>query len=123
MAAPSPLAGLLDRADRVFSQAWQLARAFTDEYNRQGNGFRTVDPTAWGRQQPAFNVFCNSLLELRDEMQNPPDGFAPVAEVLIEAARVAKQIRDVMQTTDGRMWQSFLDFRFHFNSVGAKGNE
>ncbi len=123
MADTSPLTGLLDRASTVFSLAWQLARAFTDECDRQGGSFRTVDPTAWGRQQPDFNVFCNALLELRTEMQNPPDGFAPVAEVLMEAARVAKQIRDVMQTTDGRMWQSFLDFRFHFNSIGAKGDE
>jgi hypothetical protein len=123
VADPSPLAGLLDRAGRVISLAGQLARAFTDEYDRQGSGLRTVDPTAWGRQQPAFNVFCNALLELRDEMQNPPDGFEPVAEVLMNAARVAKQIRDVMQTTDGQTWQSFLDFRFHFNSIVAKGGK
>jgi hypothetical protein len=123
MADPSPLVGLLDRAGRVFTLAGQLARAFTDEYDQQGSGLRTVDPTAWVRQQPAFNVFCNALLELRDEMQPPPGGFAPVAEVLMEAARVAKQIRDVMRTTDGQAWQALLDFRFHFNSIVAKGGE
>src|SRR4051812_42107463 len=100
MADQSLLAGLLDRAGHVFSLAVQLSRAFQDEDNRRSTGYGTkrVDPTAWGRQQPAFNVFCNALLDLRDEMQNPPDGFAPVAEVLREAAHIAKQIRDVMQT-------------------------
>src|SRR5262245_40999810 len=122
MADTSPLAGLLDRAGRVFSLAGQLACAFTDEYDRQGDVPRQIDPAAWSRQQPSFNGFCDALLDLSDEMQNPPDGFAPVARVLMEAARVAKQIRDGMQTPDGRTWQSFLDFRFHFNSVVASGN-
>jgi hypothetical protein len=123
MADTPPPAGLLDRAGRVFSLAAQLAHAFANECERQGDGLRRIDPAAWGRRQPAFDVFCEALLDLRDEMQNPPDGFAPVAEVLMEAARVAGRIRDVMQTTEGQTWQSFLDFRFDLNSIVASGNE
>lgn len=123
MADSTPLAGLLDRAGSVFSLADRLGFAFRDEYDRQGTGLRTVDPTAWSRHKAAFNTFSAAVLDLRDEMQNPPNGFAPVAQVLMEAARLAKQIRDTMQTTHGQTWQSFLDFRFHFNSIVANGNE
>ena len=123
MADTSPPAGLLDRAGRVFSLAWQLARAFTEEYNRQGTGHKTVDPTAWGRQRPAFEEYCAAVLELREVVQQPPAGLEPVAEALRQAAQTAKQIRDTMQTVDGQMWQSFIEFRFHLNSVGATGEQ
>lgn len=123
MAASTPLAGLLDRANRVFSLAEQLGFTFRDEYNRQGTGLRTVDPTAWSRHEADFRTFSDAILGLSDQMQTPPDGFAPVAQVLMEAARVAKQIRDTMQTADGRDFQLFLDFRFHFNSIVENGTK
>lgn len=123
MAAPSPPAGLLDRAGRIFAQAADLARAFAAECDTQGRGLRAVDPTAWVRHRPAFETFCDALLELRDEMVAPPTGYEPLAKALMEAARVAKQIRDVMQTSYGQTWQSFLDFRFHLNSAVASGVE
>ena len=57
MADLSPLAGLLDRAGKVFSLSWQLGRAFQEEHGTQG-GFRQIDATSWDRHQPAFNEFC-----------------------------------------------------------------
>src|SRR5262245_5046331 len=101
MADPFALTSLLDQAGRVFHLAWQLGQTFQEE-RETGGGFRQIDPTSWGRHQPAFNEFCEAVLELRDEMQNPPDGFGPVAQALLKAAGVAKQIRDMMQTADGR---------------------
>jgi hypothetical protein len=56
-------------------------------------------------------------------MQNPPDGFAPVAQALLKAAGVAKQIRDAMQTADGRTWAAYLDFFPELNSVATAGRE
>src|SRR5262245_25479166 len=116
MEDPSPLAGLLDRADHVFFLAWELGRTFHQERG-PGGGFRQIDSTSWGRHQPAFDEFCTALLDLRDAVQNPPVGFGPVAQALMKAAGVAKQIRDVMQTADGQTFAAFLDFFPYLNSV------
>jgi hypothetical protein len=122
MADNSPLAGLLDRAGNVFSLAWQLGLAFQQERGTQG-GMRQVDPNGWDRHQPTFNEFCAAVLELRDAMQNPPDGFAPVSQALQEAARIARQIRDEMQTAEGRNWAAYLEFFPHLNSVAKSGQD
>jgi hypothetical protein len=120
MAGTSPLAGLLDRAGNVFALAWQLGQLFREERGTRG-GVRTIDPGGWDRHQPAFNQFCAAVLSLRDAMQAPPDGFAPVAKVLLNAAAVAKQIRDAMQTAEGRGWAAYLDFFPELNSVAIAG--
>jgi hypothetical protein len=122
MADSSPLAGLLDRAGNVFNLAWQLGRTFQKERGT-GGGLRQIDPTSWSRHQPAFNKFCNAVLDLRDAMQNPPDGFGPVLQALLKVADVAKTIRDTMQTADGQTWAAFLDFFPELNSVAAAGRE
>jgi hypothetical protein len=122
MADVSPLAGLLDRAGNVFSLAWQLGRTFHEERQIQGRVGR-IDPRGWDRHQPAFNEFSAAVLDLRDVMQNPPDGFAPVAQALLKAAGVAKQIRNAMQTADGRTWAAYLNFFPELNSVADAGRE
>src|SRR5262245_32312384 len=101
MADTSALAALLDRASHVFHLAWQLGRTFQDEHGTDG-GFRQIDPTSWTRNQPTFNEFCAAIIDMRDAMQNPPEGFGPVAQALLKAASIAKQIRDAMQTAEGR---------------------
>jgi hypothetical protein len=118
MAGTSPLAGLLDRARTVYSLAWELGRTFREERGT-GGGVRQVDPTRWGRHQPVFDEFCAALLDLRDAMQNPPEGFAPVAQALLKAAGVAKQIRDEMKTAEGQRWAAFLDRFPDLNSAAA----
>jgi hypothetical protein len=118
MADTSPLADLLDRAGNVFSLAWHLGRTFQEE-RETGR----IDPTAWDRHKPAFDEFCAAVLDLRGAMQNPPDGFAPVAAALLKAASVAKRIRDVMQTADGRDWATFRDFFPELNSVAVSVQE
>jgi len=118
MADSSPLAGLLDRAGNVFSVAGKLGRAFHEEHQAQRG---QVDAASWDRHKPAFDEFCAALLDLRDAMQNPPDGFAPVAKPLLEAARIAKSIREAMQRPDGRTWAAYLEFFPHLNSVCDDG--
>jgi hypothetical protein len=120
MAGASPLAGLLDRAGKVFSLAAQLGRAFQEEREPQ-DGIIRPDPGGWVRHQPRFNEFCAAVLDLREAMQNPPDGFAPVARVLLESANVAKRIRDVMQSAYGWTWASYQDFYGHLSSVAESG--
>jgi hypothetical protein len=122
MADSSSLAGLLDRAGNVFLLASQLGRAFHDERGSAG-GLRQIDPEGWDRHQPAFSAFCDAVLELRDAIQNPPNGFAPVAEALRRTALVAKQIRDAMQTANGRAFATYLDFFPELNSAAASGRE
>lgn len=121
MADTSPLAGLLDRAGLVFSLADQLGWAFQREREGQGKVVKVVDPTSWECHRPAFDEFCAAVLELREPMQNPPDGFAPVAQALLDAARLAKQIRGVMQTTYGITWAQYLDFYPHLNKAAGAG--
>src|SRR5262249_47206021 len=120
MADESSLDGLLDRAGRVFSLAYQLYRDFHDAHRRQGQ-VQQVDPSVWSRHRPAFDEFCTAVVELRDPMQNPPVGFAPVARALRDAANAAKLIRDVMQTPDGRTWASYLEYWPHLYSAAQAG--
>src|SRR5258708_439735 len=103
MADTSLLPGLLDRAGRVFSMTGQLGWGWHDEHARQRERGQ-VDPSAWGRLRPDFDEFCKAVLTLQEEMLNPPDGFGPVAKALLEAARVAKKIRETIQRTDGITW-------------------
>jgi len=118
MADENPLAGLLDRAGNVFSLAGKLGRAFHEEHQWQRG---QIDPAGWNRHAPEFDEFCAALLDLREPMQNPPDGFGPVAKPLLEAARIAKGIRDAMQRPDGRTWAAYLEFFPHLNSVCEDG--
>ena len=129
--ADSPLPGLLDRAYNVFSLAGKLGRAFHEEHQgRQGlqvdpagwQGLQ-VDPAGWRRHAVTFKKFCEGLLELRDAMQNPPDDFEPVAAQLLEAARIARAIRHVMQHPDGRTWATYLEFFPELNSVFDDGSQ
>ena len=122
MADTSPLAGLLDRAGPVFLLAWQLGRAFQEERGTQG-AFGQSDSKDWDRHQPVYDEFCAAVLDLRDVMQKPPEGFVPVAQALLKAAAVAKQIRDAMQMADGRTCAAYLDFFPELNSVAESGRE
>jgi len=97
MADSSLLASLLDCAGKVFSLAGKLGLAFHEEHQGQG---RQIEPAGWNRHALDFDAFCAALLDLRDAMQNPPDGFSPVAKPLLEAARIARAMRDA-QARDG----------------------
>jgi hypothetical protein len=114
----SPLAGLLDWAGKVFSLAGKLGRAFHEEHQGQG---RQIDQAGWNRHTADFDEFCAALLDLRDAIQNPPEGFGPVAKPLLEASRIAKGIRDAMQRPEGRTWAAYLKFFPHLNSVCQDG--
>jgi hypothetical protein len=116
------LDGLLDRAGKVFSLAGELARSFQQEH-KKSRPFRVVDATSWNRHAPVFKEFCDALLDLRDSMQNPSEGFAPVANELRTAAQVAKRIRSAMQTQEGQTWAGHLDFFPELNSVFAEGGQ
>jgi hypothetical protein len=116
MADTSPLAGLLGHVSHIFSVAGQLGRSFQQEH-----GACHKKPETLRRLQVDFNEYCDALLALRDPMQDPPKGFAPVGKALLRAAGVAKRIRDVMQTPDGRTWDSFLGYFPELNSVAADG--
>jgi hypothetical protein len=122
MADASLLASLLDRAGHVFHLASQLGRTFEEERGT-GGGLGQIDQTSWTRNQPAFKEFCAAILDLRDPMQNPPDGFGPVAQALMKAAAVAKQIRHAMQTAEGQTWAAFLNFFPELNSVAVAGHQ
>jgi hypothetical protein len=118
MADSSPLAGLLDRAGKVFSLAGKLGRAFHEDHQRQAG---QSDPAGWNRHTRRFEEFCASLLGLRDAMESPSDEFAPIAKPLLEADRVAERIRDGMQRTDGRNLSAYQDYYPDLNSVCEDG--
>lgn len=118
MADSSPLAGLLDRAGNVFSLAGKLGRAFHEEHQGQ---HAQIDAASWKRHAGVFDEFCTKILDLQSSMQNPPDGFASVAEQLLEAAHIAKGIRDTMQRPDGQTWATCLGFFPELNSVCEDG--
>jgi hypothetical protein len=118
MADESPLAGLLDRAGNVFSLAGKLGRAFHEEGQSRAIFF---DPTIWQRHAPTFNEFCAALLDLREPMQNPPDGFGPVAQHLLQAAKLAKGIRDTLGRDGG--FTDYLDYFPSLNTVFQSGWE
>jgi hypothetical protein len=117
MADPTGLAGLLDRAGNVFSLAGKLGRAFQEEHQQQA----PIDDRDWSRHAAEFGKFCDAVVAMRDAIQDSPEGFAPVAEQLIDAASVAKQIQDAMQRPDGRTWATYREFFPHLNSVCHDG--
>lgn len=118
MADESPLADLLDRAGNVFSLAGDLGRAFHEEHQGQG---RRIDPAGWERHAPMFNEFYAALLDLREAMQNPPDGFSPVAQQLKQAAKLAKGIRDTLARDGG--FADYSDYFPDLNTVFQAGWE
>jgi len=105
---------LLDRVGNVFSLAGKLGRAFHQEHQEQR---RQIDPTGWNRRAPTFSEFYDAMLDLRDAIQNPLDGFSPVAGPLLEVARLAKGLRNAMQQPDGRTWAAYQDFYPQLNSI------
>lgn len=91
MTGQTQTSDLLSRANEVFALAAKLAEVF-----HESGQWRAIfyDPSIWERHEPQFEEFCNSLLALRDAMQNPPDEIAEVADELRSAARIAKGIRE-----------------------------
>lgn len=118
MAGEHPLAGLLDRAGNVFTLAGELGRTFHEQRSSRS---RIHDTSIWQRHAPTFNKFHDAILELREPMRNPPDGFAPVAEQLLKVARIAKGIRDTLDR-DHR-FPAYLDFFPDLNTVCQSGWE
>lgn len=83
---------LLERAGRVFSLELQVSRELHERFQRQWRDrkFRHVD-----QDYPAtFEPFYAAVLGMLKEMQNPPEGFARVADWLRETAGLARAIRD-----------------------------
>lgn len=114
MADSSALAGLLDRAERVFTLAGELGQAFRAQK-------REEEPGGWERNAPAFDELCKALAELRDAMTNPPDGFAAIANVLVEAGRTVKAVRDTVEQNAGRSFPYYLDFFPGLNQAAHDG--
>jgi len=119
MAGISPPADLLDRAGHVFMLAHQLGRAFQDEQTRESG--KVVDPACWDSHQPAFEEFSKAILNLKEPIQDPPAGFDGVADALRKAASVARIIRDLVQTAEGRTWAEYRDSFPDLNSAAVEG--
>ncbi|MBY0460480.1 MAG: hypothetical protein K2V38_24460, partial [Gemmataceae bacterium] len=122
MADATPPAGLLDRAGHVFFLADQLGRSFQNEHQRQGEQ-NLIDPAAWHRLRPDVEELGAAVLELREVIQNPPDGFAVVAAALREAAQLVRAIRDTVQKPECLAEATYLDFFPSLNAVAASGRD
>lgn len=118
MSEPAPLADLLDRARLIFSLAGDFGRSFEEEHSER---LPQIGRSGWDRYAGKFEEFCNELLEIKSNIQNPPKGFEAVAEVLFKAARIAKKIRDVVQRSDGREWAVCQEFFPDLNTIAEKG--
>jgi hypothetical protein len=116
--AAEMLADLLHRAGEVFSLAGQLGQAF---HRERVSPVFAVGPAVFQRHALLFDAFCAALLDLRDAMQNPPDGFAPVAQHLLQAAKLAKGIRDTLARDGG--FTDYLDYRVELTTVCQTGWE
>lgn len=119
MADSSPLDGLLDRAGNVFTLAGKLGGSLQAEFQKQGL-VETVDSTDWNRHASDFDAFCSKLLELRDSMQNPPDGFASVAEHLLAATRIVREI-ETIQSSEVQNWAACWKYFPHLKSLAVNG--
>jgi hypothetical protein len=86
MANSARLVGLLDHADNVFRLAFTLG-----ESGREAPGSL---PFYGDWEEEHFDSLCRLLLGLREPIENPPEGFAAVANCLLEVARLVKLIRD-----------------------------
>jgi hypothetical protein len=88
MADSSPLAGLLDRARKVFSLASKLS---------------------WRFLPATLSELIGSLGELRDAIQSPPERFEAIAKLLGDTARNAKDVRDRLENgADPAFLESYL---------------
>lgn len=115
MADSSALAGQLGRASDVFGLADSLAREFHREMGSR-SGLVIVEGSPLRRHREKIEEFWSTVLELRDLVQNPPEGFDDVAEQLLEAGKLAEQIRHL----DG---SDLLDFWPELSQVAHDGYE
>jgi len=120
MADSFALSDLLDKAGKVFYLAGDLGQEFSQEHESERQG-QQIGPDARNRHIRAFNEFYAALLELRDEMQHPPDGFGSVKESLLQAAKIAKGIRDTLARDGG--FADYLDYFPDLNTVCQSGWE
>jgi hypothetical protein len=116
MSDSQPLDCLLDRAKTVFTLAGELASTFRHELEQHGE---QIDPSDWGRHVPLFEKFCSALLELRDAIRHPPNGFAPIARQLMQTARLAREIRNTVTRTGG--FTAYRDYIPELNTVSLSG--
>jgi hypothetical protein len=116
MADDSSLVAFLDRAEEVSMLASKLGFAFQQEVERQRES-GWIDPASWDRHKPAFDQYCQALLDLAREIQNPPDGSGAVGDELKRAAKIAREIRDGMKVDDYRCFAEYLACFPGLNSV------
>ncbi|NQT40174.1 MAG: hypothetical protein HQ581_21965, partial [Planctomycetes bacterium] len=132
------MATLLGRAGNVFSLARELGQKFQEEGQSRAIYY---DPSIWDRLRPTFDEFWAALLDLRDAMQRPPDGFEAVADQLKTAAKIARGIQAAVNPkpeweswsgrTVGKMFAvkdpgppeftAYLDFFPQLNTVAYDG--
>jgi hypothetical protein len=123
MADPSRLADLLDLSHNVFLLADQLSQLFEHEHQRLGER-RQVGPSAWHRLKLTVDKYCSAVLELRYAiLQDPLVRIANVAKYLKEATLLAKQIRDMIRTTDVSTRQNLLGLRPELYTLAKNGRK
>jgi hypothetical protein len=112
MADSSPLVGYLDRAAAISKLAGMLHIAFQQEVDRGG-----IDPTSWGRHKPAFDQYCQAILDLRRGFPTPPEGSGAVPDWLREAGKIGRRIARVAKTSDS--WR-FCEYFPELNTLAQE---
>ena len=113
--------GLLEQASNVFTLAQQLAETFEGKPDRSDVERPEGEPQNWSLHRPAFAELCDAVLAMRDVMETPPSSSRAIAAALREVAGVAKDIRDVMATSDGQLCSSYLAERLRLRSAATQG--
>lgn len=121
MADVPSLAELLHRAEAALSMAAQLGADFRAEIPK--GRVHVVRPDTWARHEPAFERFSTALIDLKSSIQSPPPGFADVANVLRDAGRVARRIRNAMKKRKGSDFARFADYSPELNTIASRGYE
>ena len=98
MADSSALAGLLDRAGKVFSLAYRLGVDFKEDFDSRGRVVMTGDEPTRQRYRERINEFKEVALDMRDAVEHPPDGSAAVVEQLCKAGQVAEQLANTKES-------------------------
>lgn len=112
--ADSPLlVTLLGLASYAFSLAGRLGRAlYYEQYYEQSRSETIIyDPEKVKRHEPIFHEFCKAVLELRDAIQNPPDGFSPVPAGCLRQPGLRRGFgkRLHVRETSQYAWTTFLN--------------
>jgi hypothetical protein len=108
MADSSLLARYLDRAKAIVS----LANTLINEFRQVAIPPKdSIDAKSWKHHKQISDQYYQAILDLRHDFPKPPEGAGAVHDCLLEAGKIARELREKIKKMDPEYVELFFNLK------------